>query len=108
MRKEGYTYDLSSFNADRLTRLYAGWYEVLIDHPDEGELNGDRQRQIVMSNELNASWLDAAQGMASVDFRLNRSEWLQLLDRMETRTSSFLTRNQLKSIEEIWRKRPES
>jgi len=101
-RKDGYQYDSSSVNAYKLARLYYEWHEEFYDSHFNGNLDMKKQSQIKASNQLNSSWLEVTNKLASIRFNLSNKEWLNLIDALESKTISFMEKNKIDNIEEVW------
>ncbi|MGG1312991.1 hypothetical protein [Cohnella laeviribosi] len=101
-RKDGYQYDSSSVNAYKLARLYYEWHEEFYDSHFNGNLDMKKQSQIKASNQLNSSWLEVTNKLASIRFNLSNKEWLNLIDALESKTISFTEKNKIDNIEEVW------
>jgi len=101
-RKDGYQYDSSSVNAYKLARLYYEWHEEFYDSHFNGNLDMKKQSQIKASNQLNSSWLEVTNKLASICFNLSNKEWLNLIDALESKTISFMEKNKIDNIEEVW------
>jgi len=101
-RKDGYQYDSSSVNAYKLARLYYEWHEEFYDSHFNGNLDMKKQSQIKASNQLNSSWLEVTNRLASIRFNLSNKEWLNLIDALESKTISFMEKNKIDNIEEVW------
>jgi hypothetical protein len=106
-RDENYRYDNSSSNADRLTHLFYGWHESLFKNAAAADLDEQMMRIVHAAYQFNASWNDIAIRYRSTAFLVNKSNWLQLLDDMESRTNAFLEEHELGSIEQVWYNREE-
>ncbi len=106
-RDESYRYDTSSYNADRLTHLYADWHVSLIDNASAADLGEQKMRIVDAANQLHDSWNEIAIRNRSVAFLLHKPSWLQLLDDMEAGTTAFLDERELNSIEQVWFDRDE-
>ena len=107
-RDESYRYDTSSYNADRLTHLYADWHVSWTDNAaSAADLDEQKIGIVDAANQLNDSWNDIAIRNRSVAFLVQKPNWLQLLDDMEASTTAFLDERGLTSIEQVWFDRDE-
>ncbi|WP_438350505.1 hypothetical protein ACP8HI_07590 [Paenibacillus sp. FA6] len=98
MRKEGFQYNQTTLNAQKLALLFLEW--------DEAIFNLEKEHVISKVQELNSEW-NSAIGLfdKNLNYRLTTPSWLELIENIENSTQSYLIENKIENIEVLWLER---
>ncbi|MNJ54843.1 hypothetical protein D3C77_503040 [compost metagenome] len=93
-KKEGFQYNQSSLNAQKIALLFS---EI-----NESSIDSEEKLAIEKIRELNKKWISSSLPENGTDYSLSNSHWIELIDRIEKSTLIYLQENNITNVEEIW------
>ncbi|MFD2115274.1 hypothetical protein ACFSTH_07100 [Paenibacillus yanchengensis] len=60
------------------------------------------QTEIEVSSQLITAWNEITKEFTAVQFKVNKEEWLNLIEAIESQTVVFMEKNKVDNIQELW------